>query len=557
MRALILNDRPWHYECYIHILDFCLTHNIFVEIMEMKPDWVGMKDFYETQFSSHVKYIKHVLFNKDRDFLDRSRKPYDLIFMPTDFPCMENYLPHIKKGSDLDKKIIFIDHAPEIRNHLSNHVDIRYFTNQKQHAYTCINLVDLNQKKLALSKENNLNIFFCANQENIDKEKEISRMLSFGKNVHIYWATKNPGFKGSEEYNSQQITFLKSCTQKELHDTLLKCHYVYVPNYTHRDYKNTATTGILGSAFSFLCQTIFPDRNYNQSYKLYSPIEWSSNIELNHNPNIELVEKERAELINHRNKVFSSFLPKLKHKLYTTTLNYNQPELTDNIYNQLSKPHQKCNIDIEILDNGSTKEKAKSTTLSLSENLFFGGGVDVLLKKFLESDNEYFAVINNDILFHGDRFFDSLIDEMVEHDLSLHSPSVINSTINQCSWSQMWNWHTKTVRTVDFIDWMFPVMRRDLAELIVEFPKELHLGWGLDFYSGIIAQKNNLKVGVSDNITVNHLVSNTFKSGNIEITENKFSTDAKNNMNKYFLNSKYKNQFLQMRQNNFVGHYKP
>jgi len=270
-----------------------------------------------------------------------------------------------------------------------------------------------------------------------------------------------------------------------------------------------------------------------------------------------LVEKERAELINHRNKVFSSFLPKLKHKLYTTTLNYNQPELTDNIYNQLSKPHQKCNIDIEILDNGSTKEKAKSTTLSLSENLFFGGGVDVLLKKFLESDNEYFAVINNDILFHGDRFFDSLIDEMVEHDLSLHSPSVINSTINQCSWSQMWNWHTKTVRTVDFIDWMFPVMRRDLAELIVEFPKELHLGWGLDFYSGIIAQKNNLKVGVSDNITVNHLVSNTFKSGNIEITENKFSTDAKNNMNKYFLNSKYKNQFLQMRQNNFVGHYKP
>jgi hypothetical protein len=121
----------------------------------------------------------------------------------------------------------------------------------------------------------------------------------------------------------------------------------------------------------------------------------------------------------------------------------------------------------------------------------------------------------------------------------------------------MWNWHTDNIRTVDFIDWMFPVMRRDLAELIVQFPDELHLGWGLDFYAGIIAAENGLKVGVSDNLTVNHLVGNTFRSGNIEITENKFSTDAKNNMDNYFLNSKYKNQFLQMRQNNFVGHYKP
>ena len=100
-------------------------------------------------------------------------------------------------------------------------------------------------------------------------------------------------------------------------------------------------------------------------------------------------------------------------------------------------------------------------------------------------------------------------------------------------------------------------MRRDLAELIVEFPHELHLGWGLDFYSGIIARENRLKVGVSDNLTVNHLVSNTFRSGNIDITENKFSIDAGNNMKNYFLNSKYKNHFLQMRLNNFVGNYKP
>jgi len=49
---------------------------------------------------------------------------------------------------------------------------------------------------------------------------------------------------------------------------------------------------------------------------------------------------------------------------------------------------------------------------------------------------------------------------------------------------------------------------------------------------------------------VSHLVSNTFRSGNIDITENKFSIDAGNNMNKYFLNSQYKSGFLLMHKKN-------
>jgi len=331
---------------------------------------------------------------------------------------------------------------------------------------------------------------------------------------------------------------------------LKKSHYVYVPEYHNKNYRTESTTSILSSAYSYLCQIIWEGRNYNKHYKLYSPLEYSQDLEIDHNPDIDLVAKERLELINHRNKVFSSFLPKSKHKLYATTLNYNQPELTDNIYNELISEQKQCIVNVEILDNGSSKNKANNTTLPLSDNLFFGGGVNILLKKFLESDNEYFAIINNDIIFYGKHFFDNAIQEMIDHDIALYSPSVINSTIKKCSWPQMWNWYTKSIRNVDFIDWMFPIMRRDLAEIIVQFPEELHLGWGLDFYSGIIAKENGLKVGVSDNLTVSHLVSNTFRSGNIDITENKFSIDAGNNMNKYFLNSKYKSDFLLIHQKN-------
>ena len=461
----------------------------------------------------------------------------------------KNYFNSITVNSISDKQFIFIDHSNEIRNRLSNHIDIRHFPGKNNnYAYTCIDLISKEEKQEMLSQEKQTNILISANPNNINIAKEIQTLNDINPNAHIHWVSRD--LSKLKEFKFNNISYYESLNQTKLNELLKKSHYVYVPEYHNKNYRTESTTGILSSAYSYLCQIIWEGRNYNKHYKLYSPLEYSEGLGVDNNPNIDLVAKERLELINHRNKVFSSFLPKIEHKLYVTTLNYNQPELTDNIYNQLSKPHKKSNIDIEILDNGSTKTKAESTTFPLPKNLFFGGGVNVLLKKFLESDNEYFAVINNDILFHGNEFFDRLIDEMLEYDLALYSPSVINSTIKQCSWPQMWNWHTKTVRMVDFIDWMFPVMRRDLAELIVQFPEELHLGWGLDFYSGIIAQENNLKVGVSDNITVNHLVSNTFRSGNIDITENKFSIDAGNNMNKYFLNSQYKSDFLLMHKKN-------
>ena len=43
-------------------------------------------------------------------------------------------------------------------------------------------------------------------------------------------------------------------------------------------------------------------------YKLYSPLEYSQDLEVDNNLDTDLVTKERDELINHRNKVFASFL---------------------------------------------------------------------------------------------------------------------------------------------------------------------------------------------------------------------------------------------------------
>lgn len=563
MKVLIINDRPWHHECYIHIIDFCLSKNIQVDILEFFKDDYGSRDFYNSLFNNKINYKKGFGIEKDGSF----GKEYSLIFLVTDnmdlpFNCIYKHKNSTTKNNKpvkhlhsllnnpniydkMNSKIISIDHTDTQRNHFTNHVSIRPFSNQHvPYAYSFAEVITSKQKKDILKSENHTNILLCAADHNFSAETEIPKILKLNDNIKLYWCHRNVNEKKFSHIKN--LTIVKDASQAYINDLLKKCHYVYIPNYKNKDYKTESSSSIVNQAFSFCCQIIWPERNYNKNYKLYSPLEYSDGLEIEPNPDIELVAKERQEQIDHRNKVFFSFLPKAKHKLYATTLNYNQPELTDNIYNELTADQKECLIDIEILDNGSNKNKAASTTLSLPNNLFFGGGVNILLQKFLESDNEYFGIINNDIIFYGKHFFDNAIQEMINHDIALYSPSVINSTIQKCAWRQMWNWYTNSIREVDFIDFMFPIMRRDLAELIVEFPKDLHLGWGLDFYSGIIAKENKLKVAVSDNFTVSHLVSNTFRSKNIGITENKFSINAGNNMKKYFLNSKYKSDFVLM-----------
>lgn len=234
--------------------------------------------------------------------------------------------------------------------------------------------------------------------------------------------------------------------------------------------------------------------------------------------------------------------------MLVATLNYNQPELTDNLIKQLNRGNDLSQHEIMVVDNGSTKTLATSTTHRLDENIFFGGGLNMVLEYFLSTDHEYFVLFNNDLIFHGPRLLDNMINEMKSHDLSLYSPAITNTGADQCFWRQMWNWGTGEVRHVPFIDFMCPVFRRDLAEYIVKFPDELFLGWGPDFYAGIQAQAGGFKIGVSDNITLSHLVSQTFKTGAIEVKESDFCAQADGNMHNFFLSSEYREKFIEFRQ---------
>ena len=75
--------------------------------------------------------------------------------------------------------------------------------------------------------------------------------------------------------------------------------------------------------------------------------------------------------------------------MLVATLNHNLPEWTDNLVNQLKRDPLFVDCELMVVDNGSIEPLAKSTTHKLVQNVYFGGGFNVVLDYFLSTDHEY------------------------------------------------------------------------------------------------------------------------------------------------------------------------
>jgi hypothetical protein len=228
------------------------------------------------------------------------------------------------------------------------------------------------------------------------------------------------------------------------------------------------------------------------------------------------------------------------------TLNHNLPQWTDNLINQLKRDPLFAECELMVLDNGSSEPLAKSTTHRLEENVFFGGGFNVVLDYFLQTNHDYLYFLNNDLVFHGPKFLSISLKEAHQYNAAVYSPTVINASKEQCHWKQMWNWG-HGVRYVSWVDFQAPLLRRDILEKIQHFPDELIYGWGLDFYTGCISETNNFKTVVSDMNTIAHMNSLTFKENKINIGVSEFCQNAEFGMNNYFSNSEYSELYQKLR----------
>jgi glycosyltransferase involved in cell wall biosynthesis len=228
------------------------------------------------------------------------------------------------------------------------------------------------------------------------------------------------------------------------------------------------------------------------------------------------------------------------------TLNHNLPVWTDNLVNQLKRDTLFSECELMVLDNGSTETLAQSTTHRLEENVFFGGGINVVIDYFLSTDHDYLYFLNNDLVFHGPGFLSTSLREARQTDAAVYSPSIINASIDQCHWKQMWNWGVG-LRDVRWIDFQAPLLRRDVLEIIRQYPMELIYGWGNDLYTGCITERNGLRTIVSDTNTIAHMNSLTFKENKVNIGVDEFCRNAETKMFDYFRNSDMNSLYWDMR----------
>jgi GT2 family glycosyltransferase len=229
------------------------------------------------------------------------------------------------------------------------------------------------------------------------------------------------------------------------------------------------------------------------------------------------------------------------------TLNHNLPDLTDNLVTQLKRDSYFNECELMVLDNGSKEPLAKSTTHQVDQNVFFGGGFNIVLDYFLNNtDHEWLYFLNNDLIFHGPSFLRTSIENATTSFADVYSPSVINASIEQCHWKQMWNWG-KGMRAVKWVDFQCPLIHRRVLEKINQYPDELIYGWGLDLFTGCITEQNGFKTVVDDTHTICHLNSQTFKQNKINIGIDEFCRNADQKMFQYFINSEYKQLFFDLR----------
>lgn len=241
------------------------------------------------------------------------------------------------------------------------------------------------------------------------------------------------------------------------------------------------------------------------------------------------------------------------------TMNVNQPALTNNLVEQIQKDTS-VEMEIMVLENGATERSKYSTHIS-EKNYFFGGGLNLIFDYYLkETQHDWLFVLNNDLIIHGEHFVSAMIQEAIDNDVCQLSPAIINASVEQCFWRQMHNWMSGKTRLIEWIDFQAPLLRRDICEIVKEYPMELIYGWGNDILTGMIAHENKLKVGVTDRVCITHLNSQTINKGVVDLegnpmTNSEYCRRAEGGMMEYMQKTGRWSMFQQFRYNSATYSY--
>ena len=227
-------------------------------------------------------------------------------------------------------------------------------------------------------------------------------------------------------------------------------------------------------------------------------------------------------------------------KTLAIILNFNDPVRTDEIFKAL-KPYEGEDYDLHLLDNGSNKAPASTnTTLTMKQNLFYGGALNYAFKYFIKHKSKYDSMvfITNDVIVHGPSFVKTMREAMFSNpEYKLISPVMCSDNNGQMPLTMhkhMNCWGKREIRPVKYVDFETPMFHKDFILDVKSYSDDLIYGIGQDMLSGMICKDKGWKVGVIDWCNVYHGWAIACKTGKSSLDLNTYGNVSTEAMHAHF-----------------------
>lgn len=236
-------------------------------------------------------------------------------------------------------------------------------------------------------------------------------------------------------------------------------------------------------------------------------------------------------------------------------VNYNMPEMADNLFNYLKK-EETYPIDIYLIDNGSDMVNAsKNTNVFIKENIQTTNGWLYGLKQSDKKIYNYFAytflITSTQFIKESYKPITSMVKKLIDdpNAVGVHASLSRDSTTN---WKHLINRGTNTYRKTWFIDNICSMYRADWFNSIGRFDKNLIYAWGIDLETSYIARKQGRSLWVDENIQVRKTTNIGYKMKRMGMTGSDRVMLASKNMNK-ILTKKYGKNYMDLMLKEYVG----
>ncbi len=304
MKIAIFNGFKFHYETFgvfLYTLQKC-GHTVTVFTNRgFETGWFGFYynffgDFFSTKFYT--------------DFTEEEFNNHDFVIVTTDDDGHFN--EHFLTLPGGRNKVLAYDHHHTLRRPaIKHHVGTRPFTSvgrpELPYMYACYPITSFSEKLECFTKNEKIIITLIGGPANIDKYFNYLKVNNDLSNVKFYFIRRWITDEIRKTLDSFDINYecLIGIDTQHMFDILKHSQYVMFTDDGEHTFNSSS--GAIGLALSTGCTMLMP-RVYNTDYKFKNAIYFEDCPVLVKEPSLDVIFKERDEIINDSINTLNTFL---------------------------------------------------------------------------------------------------------------------------------------------------------------------------------------------------------------------------------------------------------